>query len=312
MLKKVLTVMLVLSLLNGFVPFSFLSPALAAEGVTMEVLGGLVQLKNTEDAPWKDVTGTMTVSSGYYINIGAGGSALVSFPDGSTIRLYEKSMLVLMNVNFVSGRRDYNMRFLGKVLTRAEGAGGGSAFISSAPTTHISTDGKEYSAEIETDLFLRVKVLEGDAKPKEAYHIRGEVKEIFTETETFTMEVKNDKGEKAIITVALHPYTVVFEGYKKYRDSGVPKDLGSIKDLKKGDDILVYGDPSGDLTFVDASLITKEGWLPVALWSFEGPSMGMTPVIIGIVGGVILGVVGGVGGGSSPGGTPGSPVQPVQ
>lgn len=316
MTKKFIVSFLIVSMLLAFTPVNF--PALAEEEtVKMEILTGPVQYKTEVYGEWIEASETLEIYPGYYINAGPGGSVLFHFPDGSKIRLYENSMLRLNELRTIGEKRNYTVRFLGKILAKpVESPEKTSYFLNNAPTADISSNGKEFTAEVEGNLFVQVNVLKGSASANDAFNTDGTVKEIFPEENMFTLETK----DKEILKVKAYPHTIYYQKYAAYRKTGNPADLGSMEDLKKGDEVVVFGELIDEATQINlsgksliASLITKRSLLPVALWNIIGPGHGavITAGALGAIGAVIIGV--GVGGGGMeppPTEPPLSPIQP--
>lgn len=296
MLKKILVSIMIISLMGTFTPISVIAPAYAQDtGVKLEVVNGPVQYKTSADAPWTDVTGELPIDVGYYVNVGPGGSAIVSFPDGSVIRIFENSMIRLYEVAEMGEVRDYTIRFLGKIVAKpVKNTQSDSEFNSNSPTTDIYSEGIEYSAEVETDLFVRVDIISGKAVAKEAYKIEGTVKEIFPEENYFILET----GEGKLLKVMAYPHTVYFEKYKTYRETGNPQDLGNLNDLKEGQTVVVYGefdtegqffglvDPEKEI--LHATLITDGSLVPVPpFWITPMAMTAITPLVAAGIGGVL-------------------------
>lgn len=299
MLKKILVSIMIISLMGTFTPISFIAPAYAQDTgvkVKLEVVNGPVQYKTAADTPWTDVTGEMPIDVGYYVNVGPGGSAIASFPDGSVIRVFENSMIRIYNVADLGKVREYNIRFLGKIVAKpVKNTQTASEFNSNSPTTDLSSEGIEYSAEVETDLFLRVDIISGKAVAKEAYKTEGKVKEIFPEENYFILEI----GEDKFLTVRTYPHTIYFEKYKNYRKTGNPADLGNLNDLEAGQTVIVYGefDPEGHFfgivdpkkEILHATLITDRCLLPVAPFWITPPTVtAITPLVGAGLAGVLV------------------------
>jgi len=260
-MKKIYTYILLLTFFLNICPFNTLSPAFASEQeITLKVVEGSVKVKTSADAPWTKVTERVNLTAGGYVNAGPGSSGVLLFPDGSNIRLYEKSMVRIMEIEYIQGgARNYFIRFLGKILVHAVETGKtDSTFLSNAPTTDITTYGKEYTAEIETNLTVKIEVLEGKAVPKEAFNRTGKIRDISIPNQTFTFEIETEDGKTGLLTVKVNPATVYFDGYEKYRKSGIPEDLGNLKDLEKGDSVIVYGDLISNGKVIDAFLIANK------------------------------------------------------
>lgn len=295
MIKRLITTTLIISLLLTFTP---LLPSFAGEEtVKMEVLSGPVQYKTEAYGNWLNASGSIEIYPGYYINTGPEGSALFHFSDGSKIRLYENSMLKLNEVRSLGETRNYTVRFLGKILARPEqNSQKTSYFFNNAPTADISSGGKEFIAEVASDLFVQVNVLEGSAKASDAFSIDGKVKEIFPEQNIFILEAEDGQ----LLTVRIYPHTIFYRNYALYRETGNPGDLGNLsEDLKMGEEVIVFGeliDEAAKLNFegkiLIASLITKRAFLPAALWNVSGVKAGGTALFtagaIGAIGAAVI------------------------
>jgi hypothetical protein len=243
MTKKIITCLLVISLINTLSPFGAVLPAYAAGKVlTLEVVQGPVEYKPIRNASWNVATGIVDLDIDYNVNVGPGGTALLHYPDGSTTRLFEKSMAEVISINDVGGVRDYNIRFIGQIITSPKEAKEENAnFLSNAPAVMIHSR-VEYMAELKPDMSLDVTATQGEV-PEEisinpGYNVRGTVHEIFPHAQVFTLDIDKDN----IAVVEMHPHTVIKNGYGKYRDSGKPGDLGKVEDLEEGEDVIVFGE----------------------------------------------------------------------
>ncbi len=247
MKKKIFTCLLIISLINTLSPFSAISPAFAGgQSLTMEVIEGPVFYKTSRDVPWNVATGSLDLQVDYNIHVGTGGSALLHYPDGSTARLFEKSMVEVISVSDVEGTKNYNVRFIGQVMTSPKvDKENPSVFLNDSPAVLVHSK-VEYMAELKSDMSLEVVATTGEV-PEEinvnpGYNVSGTVKEIFPQVQMFTLEI--DKDNMAI--VAFHPHTIVktrsYDGYVKYRDSGETKDLGDVEDLSEGEEVVVFGE----------------------------------------------------------------------
>ena len=132
--------------------------------------------------------------------------------------------------------------FIGKLLASAvENTGDESYFITGAPTCVIFTmKGKEYSAVLNSDLFMKVDVLDGEADAQERYNVTGTVKKILGNNQGIKLELEDGK----IVTVMFNPATIIKDGYAVYSGSGNPLDLADIEKLKEGEKVIVYGIPN--------------------------------------------------------------------
>ena len=314
MTKKYISILLVAAFMMNFMLPGLVRPAYAAGYVAdLEILSGTAQVKESKSSQWKDVTGKIKVSNGNFIHIPPGCSALLHLKDGSIIRLYEKSIIGIDEIFDIAGTRKYNVRFIGKLLASAvENTGDESYFITGAPTCVIFTmKGKEYSAVLNSDLFMKVDVLDGEADAQERYNVTGTVKKILGNNQGIKLELEDGK----IVTVMFNPATIIKDGYAVYSGSGNPLDLADIEKLKEGEKVIVYGIPNEEGSLIDATFIGNKDLLPVALWALNGVS-GLGGGMIGIVGGlaaVLLGLTMGggecSGGGSSGGDDP--PLSPI-
>lgn len=299
-MKKVIVSTLILSLLLAFMPVHLM--ALDSGTATIEVIKGPVQYKASSESKWTDISGNTEFSAGQYVNVGPGGSALVNFPDGSTIRLYENSMLRIWEIIDTGKVRNYSISFVGKIVVNTvKNTETGSTFNSNAPAVDVFSSGIEYTAELETDLFLKVNNINGDAQANEASKFEGKVKEVSLSENYFLLEIGKDK----ILKVRTYPHTIFFEKYKNYKKTGNPRDLGYISDVSKGETVTVFGvfDPTGrffgvsdpENTIFHASLVTNRCFLPAAAFAVWGgvptfTGMGITAGVIGVATAVIIGI----------------------
>jgi hypothetical protein len=243
MTKKIITFLLVISLINTLSPFGAVLPAYAAEKtLTLEVVQGPVEYKATRNVPWNVAAGIVDLDVDYNVNVGPGGTALLHYPDGSTTRLFEKSMAEVISITDVGGTRNYNIRFIGQIITSPkETKEEAPDFLNDSPAVLIHSK-VEYMAELKTDMSLDVTATQGEV-PEEisinpGYNVRGTVHEIFPQAQIFTLDIDKDN----IAVVVMHPHTVIKNGYGKYRDSGKPADLGKVEDLEEGEDVIVFGE----------------------------------------------------------------------
>jgi len=316
MLNKYVSLLLIVAFTVNFMLPGVIAPAYAAGNVAeLEVLSGTAQIKESKSSTWNDVTGKIKLSPGNFIHIPPGCSALVYFKDGSKIRLYEKSILGIDEIGDMAGTRKYNVRFIGKILASAvENTGDQSYFLTGSPTCVIFTmKGKEYSAFLNSDLFVTIDVLDGEADAQERYNVTGKIKQILGNNQGLKLELEDGK----IVTVMLNPATIIKDGYALYQNSGNPADLADMGKLSEGETVTVFGVPNEAGNMIDATFIGNRDLLPVALWELNGVS-GMS-AMVGVVGGlaaVLLGLT--MGGGEctttnpngNPGGDPVSPIQP--
>jgi len=238
MKKKILTFFLIICMINTFSPSALILPAFAGgETIRMEIISGPVMYKTSHDSGWSEATGAIDVESGYYINVGNGGTALLNFPDGSKTRIFENSMVEINGPN--------NIRFIGQIISSvSKNNREGLSFISDAPLIKVSARNLEYTATCNRDMFLDINSSEGDIKDisvNVGYNVSGTIKELFPLSRSFTLQI--DKGldvEKHIIHVKLHPHTILYRGYEKYKGSGNPQDLADFGELHAGDKVLVF------------------------------------------------------------------------
>ena len=247
MTKKIITCLLVISLINTLSPFGAIMPAYAAgKTLTLEVVQGPVEYKPVRNVPWNVATGIVDLDVDYNVHVGPGGTALLHYPDGSTTRLFEKTMAEVAGIEDAGGTRNYNVRFIGQIMSSPkEDKEKGTDFLNDSPAVLVRSK-VEYMAELKSDMSLEVVATTGEV-PEEinvnpGYNVSGTVKEIFPQVQMFTLEI--DKDNMAI--VAFHPHTIVktrsYDGYVKYRDSGETKDLGDVEDLSEGEEVVVFGE----------------------------------------------------------------------
>ena len=153
-------------------PAALLVAALCARAsaAIMLVPHGAVELR-TGDGPWAPVTGSVEMVAGQEVLTGTGGSALISFPDGSRIALGFRSQFKVENTD-----RKETMLSLSLGKLRAAFAGYFSSRIAiRTPTAVVAVRGTVFGLGV-------------DAKSTEVNLAEG------------VLEVKDQKGHQAVVT----------------------------------------------------------------------------------------------------------------
>ncbi len=243
MTKKIITCLLVISLINTLSPFGAIMPAYAAgKTLTLEVVQGPVEYKPVRNVPWNVATGIVDLDVDYNVHVGPGGTALLHYPDGSTTRLFEKTMAEVAGIEDAGGTRNYNVRFIGQIMSSPkEDKKKGTDFLNDSPAVLVRSK-VEYMAELKTDMSLDVTATQGevpeDISINPGYNVGGKIHEIFPQAQIFTLDIDKDN----IGVVVLHPHSIIKNGYEKYKSSGKTADLGKVEDLTEGEDVVVFGE----------------------------------------------------------------------
>jgi len=231
MKNKLITWILIMCLVQIFSPVFIISPADAAEkSLSLEVIKGPVQMKDFKDSKWNSVGKKALIWPGYYVNIGKGGAALLHYPDGSTSRLFEKSMIEVMDTDS-TGR--YNIKLVGNLLaTTTRGNDEESYYVSNGYQILRLSDSVTKNSAVEA---LEPRIV--PAAINQTSSITGIIKEVFPETQTFTVQVDTD----TVATVQNYPTTITDNGFNNYITSGNPSDLCNVENLTAGEPVVVYG-----------------------------------------------------------------------